>query len=74
MLFYYFQGLLSTTFLVDIFFRTKETENEEEEEKKSVFVKIPLTGEAGKNFKQVKTRPRSPVNDRPSPCKLTCHM
>ena len=52
-LIYYFQGLLSTTFLVDIFFRTKETENEEEEEKKSVFVKIPLTGEAGKNFKQV---------------------
>ena len=25
----------------------------EEEEKKSVFVKIPLTGDAGKNFKQV---------------------
>ena len=39
---------------MDIFFRTKETEHEEEEEKKSVFVKVPLTGEAGKNFKQVK--------------------
>ena len=25
----------------------------EEEERKSVFVKIPLTGDAGKNFKQV---------------------
>ena len=44
------QGLLSTTFLVDVFFRTDH--DQEEEEKKSIFVKIPLTGEAGKNFKQ----------------------
>ena len=35
---------------MEIFFHTA---NGEEEEKKSVFVKIPLTGEAGKNFKQV---------------------
>ena len=44
------QGLLSTTFLVDIFFK----EDGGEEEKKCVFVKVPLTGEASKNFKQVK--------------------
>ena len=46
------QGLLSTTYLVEIFFHTAN-EDGDEEEKKSVFVKIPLTGEAGKNFKQV---------------------
>ena len=46
------QGLLSTTYLVEIFFHTANGE-EEGEEKKSVFVKVPLTGEAGKNFKQV---------------------
>ena len=37
---------------MEIFFRTASN-GENEEEKKSVFVKIPLTGEAGKNFKQV---------------------
>ena len=77
------QGLLSTTYLVEIYFHTtsgggegvlEEEERKsggedvlveeerksgggenvlEEEEKKSVFVKIPLTGDAGKNFKQV---------------------
>ena len=63
------QGLLSTTYLVEIYFHTtsgggegvsREEEKKsvgenvlEEEEKKSVFVKIPLTGDAGKNFKQV---------------------
>ena len=36
---------------MEIFFHTAN--GEDEEEKKSVFVKIPLTGEAGKNFKQV---------------------
>ena len=46
------QGLLSTTYLVEIFFHTANGDGDEEE-KKSVFVKIPLTGEAGKNFKQV---------------------
>ena len=40
---------------MEIVFRTDETE--EEEEKKNVFVKIPLTGEAGKNFKQVISSP-----------------
>ena len=50
------QGLLSTTYLVEIYFHTTSGGGEgvlEEEEKKSVFVKIPLTGDAGKNFKQV---------------------
>ena len=77
------QGLLSTTYLVEIYFHTtsggredvlgeeekkgggegvlEEEERKsgggenalEEEERKSVFVKIPLTGDAGKNFKQV---------------------
>ena len=62
------QGLLSTTYLVEIHFHTTSgggegvLEEEEktsagtdilEEERKSVFVKIPLTGDAGKNFKQV---------------------
>ena len=64
------QGLLSTTYLVEIYFHTtsggredvleeKERKSSgregvlEEEERKSVFVKIPLTGDAGKNFKQV---------------------
>ena len=44
-----FQGLLSTTFMVDVFF----TEDGNEEEKKSIFVKVPLTGDSSKNFKQV---------------------
>ena len=63
------QGLLSTTYLVEIYFHTTSGGREdvlgeeekkgggegvlEEEERKSVFVKIPLTGDAGKNFKQV---------------------
>merc|ERR1711892_637776 len=46
------QGLLSTTFIVDVYFQ----EGDEEEEKKSIFVKIPLIGEASKNFKQVNVR------------------
>merc|ERR1711892_1594243 len=46
------QGLLSTTFIVDVFFQ----EEEGDEEKKSIFVKIPLIGEASKNFKQVNVR------------------
>ena len=53
------QGLLSTTYLVEIYFHTTSVGGEgvsEEEEKKSVFVKIPLTGDAGKNFKQVISR------------------
>ena len=37
---------------MEIFFHTANGDGDEEE-KKSVFVKIPLTGEAGKNFKQV---------------------
>ena len=44
-----FQGLLSTTFMVDVFF----IEDGNEEEKKSIFVKVPLTGDSSKNFKQV---------------------
>merc|ERR1711892_298310 len=47
------QGLLSTTFIVDVFFQEEE---EGDEEKKSIFVKIPLIGEASKNFKQVNVR------------------
>merc|ERR1711892_1010703 len=46
------QGLLSTTFIVDVFFQ----EEKGDEEKKSIFVKIPLIGEASKNFKQVNVR------------------
>merc|ERR1712106_935303 len=46
------QGLLSTTFIVGVFFQ----EEEGDEEKKSIFVKIPLIGEASKNFKQVNVR------------------
>ena len=40
---------------MEIWLRTGENgeTGEDEDEKKSVFVKIPLTGEAGKNFKQV---------------------
>ena len=35
---------------------TQHVVNKEELEKKSIFVKVPLTGEASKNFKQVKTK------------------
>ena len=40
---------MSTTFIVDVLF----SEDGNEEEKKSIFVKVPLTGDSSKNFKQV---------------------
>ena len=46
-----FQGLLSTTFVADVYY--VEDGNDSEVEKKSIFVKVPLTGDASKNFKQV---------------------
>ena len=41
---------MSTTFIVDVYF---SEDGKEEEEKKSIFVKVPLTGDSSKNFKQV---------------------
>ena len=35
--------------MVDVFF----SEDGHEDEKKSIFVKVPLTGDSSKNFKQV---------------------
>ena len=42
---------------MDVFY--KEDGNESEEEKKSIFVKVPLMGDASKNFKQVYLYPFS---------------
>ena len=42
---------MSTTFIVDVYF---SEDGKEEEEKKSIFVKVPLTGDSSKNFKQVR--------------------
>lgn len=41
--------MLSTTYIVDVYY---EEEGKEDGEK-SIFVKVPLTGEASKDFKQV---------------------
>ena len=37
---------------MDVYFSHEKQENQDLE-KKSIFVKVPLTGEASKNFKQV---------------------
>jgi len=46
------QGVLSTTYIVDITF----TGPEGHQEQKSLFVKVPLTGQSGHNFKDVNIR------------------
>jgi len=49
------QGLLSTTYIVDIDF----TVDNEDLQKKSIFVKVPLTGPSAQNFKAVNVRENS---------------
>jgi len=46
------QGLLSTTYIVDINF----TVNNTDEQDKSIFLKVPLTGPNAENFKDVNVR------------------
>ena len=41
--------MLSTTYIVDVYYEEEGKENV----KKSIFVKVPLMGEASKDFKQV---------------------
>jgi len=49
------QGLLSTTYIVDIDF----TVNNSDQQSKSIFVKVPLTGHSAQNFKSVNVRENS---------------
>ena len=42
--------MLSTTYIVDVYYEEEGKENV----KKSIFVKVPLTGDASKDFKQVR--------------------
>eukprot|EP00091_Calanus_sinicus_P024535 TRINITY_DN8859_c0_g1_i1.p1 TRINITY_DN8859_c0_g1~~TRINITY_DN8859_c0_g1_i1.p1 ORF type:complete len:144 (-),score=27.67 TRINITY_DN8859_c0_g1_i1:9-440(-) len=49
------QGLLSTTYIIDIDF----TVDNKDEQRKSIFLKVPLTGPSAQNFKAVNVRENS---------------
>ena len=48
-LFFSFQGLLSTTYIIDIVYRVENGQ----EQQKSIFLKVPLNGKAFRSFREV---------------------